>query len=131
MANTGSFSHSREYQDPEDWEIARDIRKNPDRVFYPTDDFIEWLDGLDRRAWGRIVDSYEVARQPFTIKTFKDRYIGRTTQGRGLAPADETELYESLYLERQLGHMLQEGYLTTDPREAAMYIRDKYTGPKD
>ena len=131
MSNTGRFSNSQEFQDPIEWEIARDIRKNPGRVFYPTDDFIEWLDGLDRSAWGSIVDSYKVARQPFTVKTFKDHYIGWVTQGRGLVPADETELYESLYLERQLGHMLEEGYLTTDPREAALHIQDKYTGPKD
>ena len=111
---------------PAHWDIARDLQENPDRVLYPTDDFITWMNhgnskGLERHT------GQDLYREPIKVGVAKKKWMSRMVHDEDR----RTKILESLAFERWIASYLLDDSLTLDPREAAMSIRDKYTGPKE
>ena len=133
---------------PEVQMVAKQLKANPDWVLYPTDDLFAEKEEIEGRArehgilqgaadYWRHTDGF--MEKPHTVKKATERYI----QGRwGFAPARyESQIeehpkiaalvHEGLWPETEIAANLLDGMYTLDPREAAMHISDKYTGPKD
>ena len=124
--------------DPEAQMVAKQLRANPDWVLYPTDDFFEAEERYVGPYIGIWKNLYGFNRQPRTVKQSVDRLIdNRIGYYDSIDPSSPTSVrlardtHEGFWPETELASSIVSGLYTLDPREAAMHIRDKYTGPKE
>ena len=111
------------------WDIARDLRQKPNRLLYPTDDFWDLLTHEGRSSF--TYQKLEPLSRPITVKEFLDKEEKIYMRGGSYPRSLKSSNAEDMELERHIADLLIEGWITLDPREASMSIRDKYTGPKN
>ena len=114
----------------EHWTIGHDLKRNPDRMLYLTDEgYAQWFgrpvgDKLIVELMKPLLNGISVGDY---LKVEEKIYTRGGKWPAELAAQDEEDLEHY----RHLAGWLLEDWVTTDPREAHMGFRDKYTGPKD
>jgi len=126
---------------PEVQTLAKKLRANPSWMLYPTDDFFEDKEKYENSHIGGYWSAaYGFMEKPMTVKKAVERYIGgrfnvapkyMLSELDKFYPSVSKDYHEGLWPETEIANDIFRGVYTTDPREAAMHIRDKYTGPKD
>ena len=120
---------------PEVWQVAKNLRSEPERVIYPTQEMGLWFPVLlsqygygsinhreFREFHGQAFRELHYLQRPHTVREFVTHAL------RGIRDEERRNShYERLEPEKKLAAFLLGGLLTTDPTEADLSLEDHFT----